>query len=169
VNPFDFAFDRTMDFEGRVTHLDKDDPGGQTCWGISRNAFPHWAGWKLVDSRETHIPEAIVKDFYKSVFWNRAKLDLFKWDEMKIQFFDANVMGTRAIHVLQGLVGAEVDGIMGLKTVDAVNMQDGDSLVDKFLTRRAAFYEDRIKASPVMVKYRKGWLKRCSRSEYKTA
>ena len=36
-------------FEGNYSN-DKDDPGGETYKGISRNMNKDWEGWKIIDS-----------------------------------------------------------------------------------------------------------------------
>ena len=36
-------------YEGNYSN-DKDDPGGETYKGISRNMNKDWEGWKIIDS-----------------------------------------------------------------------------------------------------------------------
>ena len=50
-------FNWLMVWGGRVVHNDHRDPGGQTCWGISRRYHPGWPGWQLVDAGTTSVPD----------------------------------------------------------------------------------------------------------------
>lgn len=161
---FDRAFTRTMDFEGRVTHHDPQDKGGQTHWGISRVNWPNWVGWSLVDEGVT-VPEYMVKNFYNSHFWEPANCDQYKNEELSLQVFDWFVnAGSRALKALQALVGEVQDGNIGPKTLEAIHKQEADPLVDAYLARRRAFYHELVDKNPVNGKFINGWLKRCERS-----
>ena len=158
------AFNRTMDFEGRVVENDPHDQGGQTFWGISRNSFPEWPGWDLVDSG-LEVTEEVIQDFYLHQFWIPALCELYENDELSIQVFDWNVnSGARAIKTLQTLLGLEADGKVGPLTLSAIKSQDKGILVDKYLISRVAFYNDLVARRPDNKRYLKGWVKRCVRS-----
>jgi lysozyme family protein len=74
----------TKKFEGGYNH-DPDDAGGETFRGISRNNWPRWAGWPLIDKAkaagaktgdlidarfadDTEM-DVLVLDFYRDNFW----------------------------------------------------------------------------------------------------
>lgn len=50
-------FEWLMGHESRAITNDPRDPGGQTCWGISRRYHPTWPGWRMVDAGTTSGPE----------------------------------------------------------------------------------------------------------------
>ena len=60
---FDSAFTKLLGHEGGyVCH--KDDPGGETCWGISKRSYPHEDIKNLTQER--------AKQIYKRDFWGPA-------------------------------------------------------------------------------------------------
>ena len=91
---FDDAWKKTLDWEGIWSNRIDDGP---TLYGISRNYWPNWPGWLIVDGllRNTRKdPEEILKteyekgemlydlirEFYRVNFWDRKNLD--KVDEI---------------------------------------------------------------------------------------
>jgi len=54
----------TLDLEGGYSN-DIDDAGGETYAGISRNNFPDWYGWTIIDDLkdEINFPKNIDSDF----------------------------------------------------------------------------------------------------------
>lgn len=164
MNPdFNQAFQRTMDFEGRVLENVPGDTGGQTYWGISRNNFPNWAGWKLVDEGQMP-PEEVVKSFYISYFWAPPACDQYQTQELANQVFDAavNIGVGWAIKTLRDLIGAPHDGIpVGQTTLDLLEKQPEDRVASNFVSVRAARYQAIVNANPGDAKFLKGWLKRC--------
>jgi len=60
------------------------DTGGETYRGISRNNFPNWKGWAIVDRFKPLKDEQIISDdqldilihiFYNENFWATNKLE----------------------------------------------------------------------------------------------
>lgn len=115
-------------------------------------------------------------------YWNRWKADTI--NDQKI----ANILvdwvwasGSHGIKIPQRLLGVNVDGIVGPKTIEAVNFADPQSLflaiydervkfINNIVERSVSEYEKKIgrKATePELLKYtqkrfRKGWLNRLS-------
>jgi len=81
---FDISFDKTIAAEGGYSN-NAADKGGETYKGISRNNFPDWRGWNLIDNCKKRVgtsPEALnkelagnfplqqdVRTFYVEKFW----------------------------------------------------------------------------------------------------
>jgi lysozyme family protein len=51
---FKQAHSIVMNNEGGYAN-DPSDRGGETYKGISRNNFPNWKGWKLIDLHKLHV------------------------------------------------------------------------------------------------------------------
>lgn len=82
------AYAHTAAFEGGYANV-SGDTGGETYKGISRNNWPKWKGWSLIDAhkkagnrtaasinaRFNKDPEmtALVEEFYYVQFWNKIK------------------------------------------------------------------------------------------------
>jgi len=102
-------------FEG-IYSFDKDDNGGETYFGISRNSFPNWIGWKIIDSTKNapHFLEILkanldlerlVFDFYYSNFWTAMKCDVLP-EFLSTELFELSVnVGTnKATKIVQTAV-----------------------------------------------------------------
>lgn len=110
---FDTAFERLIGHEGGyVNH--PSDPGGETRYGISKRSYPgeDIAGMTL----------ARAKEIYRRDFWGPAGCDAVP-PGIRFDLFDFAVnSGTRtAIRALQRCVGAHPDGVIGPKTLQAIN------------------------------------------------
>ena len=152
---FDAAFDYAMGFEGwSALTDDPDDPGGLTKYGISKVNHPE------VDVANLTLEGA--KAIYKKMYWNAIKGDQIASGRVAIKFFDMAVnMGTnRATKMVQEALGdmgcsVAVDGMMGPKTLEALNGVDDDVLFVFLVPLLEAFYRGLGKP-----KYIKGWLRR---------
>ena len=85
---FDKALAHTLQFEGGYAN-DPADSGGETYKGISRNNWPSWPGWKLIDEAKVQghrsakainhffanhaAMAALISDFYNHQFWEKTK------------------------------------------------------------------------------------------------
>ena len=123
---FDIAFEKTLKLEGGYKlHTVKGDRGGMTFAGISRNAWPDWTGWQLIDGGETSGAriEAMVQSFFKSNFWDPVKGDEIGFQRVADVIYDFAVNSglDPAVRCVQMITGAKVDGIFGQKTFSKLN------------------------------------------------
>ncbi len=81
---FQLALEHMLKFEGGYAN-DRDDSGGETFKGVSRNNWPKWPGWALIDkvkaagARTARLINAcfdrneemdsLVAEFYRANFW----------------------------------------------------------------------------------------------------
>ena len=152
---FDAAFNYTMPFEGwSACTNDPDDPGGLTKYGISKVNHPE------VDVANLSLEGA--KAIYRKHYWNPIKGDQIASGRVAIKFFDMAVnMGVKqATKLVQEALGdmgcsVAVDGVMGSKTLEALNGVDDDVLFVFLVPLLEAFYRGLGKP-----KYIKGWLRR---------
>lgn len=148
MSNFDVFIERVLDHEGGYVH-DPRDPGGETQWGISKRAFP-WVNIKILTRKQ-------AIELYREHYWNRAHCDEFP-EAIQFQILDAAVnhgIGN-AIRWLQRAVGAADDGIVGPRTIAAVNDSEASDVVLAFNAERLDFY---TKLSTWNV-YGKGWVRR---------
>jgi len=133
---FDEVFERTIGHEGGYVNNPK-DPGGETNWGITiatarANGF--------TNSMKS-MTRAHAKEIYRVAFWNRAKCDQFT-GAISYQIFDAAVnhgIGN-AIRMLQRAVGVLDDGLVGSKTLAAIQKRTLDDVLVLFIAERLEFY-----------------------------
>lgn len=131
---FDKAFEMLIGHEGGYSDNPKDPgnwTGGKvnvgilkgTKYGIAANTYPE------EDIKNLTLERA--KFLYKRDYWDAAKIDRLP-DAVRFDTFDAAVNSgvNRAIRFLQLAVGVNDDGLLGPKTVAAVNAID-PQLLDK--------------------------------------
>lgn len=145
---FDLAFERLIGHEGGyVDH--KDDPGGETKFGIAKRSYP-----------AEDIPNltlARAKEIYKRDFWNAVKGDQLPYP-IAFEVFDAAVnhgVGT-AVRLLQKAIGVSTDGILGPVSLATAQAMDPARFKARFNGQRLQFYTD----LPTWASFGKGWVRR---------
>lgn len=170
---FKIAFGITNNNEGGYAN-DPDDHGGETFAGVSRNNFPNWSGWMLIDSyKQTHGTEGInslltdpqmrsfIENFYKVNFWNVNKLDYFNDQQIANNVYDFGVNSDtgRAAKALQLILKVQVDGIIGIGTLGALNASNAVTVYNDYNDWRRQFYIN-LSNQPRQAKFLKSWLSR---------
>lgn len=147
MDHFSRAIDITLKLEGEYTN-NIQDPGGETKFGISKKAHP-----ELDISRLTRTD---AETLYKRNYWNPLKCDSIAWP-MCLYLFDMGVNSgnMQAIKTLQKTLNIEVDGFVGLQTVDTANRASQDT-ISRYLTARVFFYQ----SLSSYAHFGKGWIKR---------
>lgn len=109
---FDEAFEKVIGHEGGyVNHVD--DPGGETKFGITKRSYPQ------EDIKDLTLERA--KEIYRRDFWGPAGCEAVPvW--LRFDLFDMaiNAGKKRAIQTLQRAVGETPDGVLGPRTLQAV-------------------------------------------------
>lgn len=122
---FQTAFSKILKSEGGISN-DPDDSGGFTAFGISRNNWPGWAGWKLIDKgiRTGFELESSVKIFYKSNFWDKIGGDNLKNQNIANLLVDSAVNEgvTPAIKRAQGIVNLSQTGKVTPELITKLNL-----------------------------------------------
>lgn len=142
---------------GYVDH--KSDPGGETKYGISKRSYPN------VDIKNLTIARA--KQIYFNDFWSPYKYDQIINDAIATKLFDTsvNVGPKRAFRFMQQALNQMgkslvADGIMGDKTVEAINAVDNFVLLNVYRSVQAEYYKGLVAADPKKAVFLKGWLRR---------
>lgn len=157
---FDEAFRRLIGHEGGYS-IDSKDPGNWTGgkvglgrligtkFGLAANTYPN------LDIKNLTLAQA--KEIYKKDWWDKLGANgmhsaiVFQlWD------FAINAGKKRAIMELQQVAGVTSDGIIGPKTVTAVNALDLNDVLLSLTAERLKFYTS-LSTWPT---YGKGWTNR---------
>lgn len=132
---FDTAFDLLLRHEGGYSDH-PDDPGGKTRYGITE-AVARRAGFRG-DMRE--LPLELAKQIYRQDYWAAVRADELPAG-VRYVMFDAAVNSgpPQAIRWLQRAVGVADDGVLGPRTLAAVEALSGDGLRAKLVAQRLRF------------------------------
>lgn len=168
---------------GYVNH--KNDRGGETVYGIARSRWADWEGWCIVDranrakfrsdkafteylDKDASLQEMVAR-FYKKNFWDRLRLDEVKSSKVQMLLFDFGVnMGTASIaKFAQICAGSVADGIVGPKTIAAINNTPEKQFAFQFLLEVVERYTYIINKNQSQMTFIKGWLNRAMGMYYK--
>lgn len=159
-----------LQWEGGFVN-DPDDLGGATNKGITIGTFTEYRRKKGLKAPTVNdlknISDAEWYDVFKSLYWDR-----WRADEIKNQSV-ANIVvdwvwasGVPGIKRPQKLLGVTADGLVGAKTITAINAAEPKELFDALKEDRAKFIDEKCKARPKNEKYRKGWMNRINAIRY---
>jgi len=133
---------------------DPKDAGGETNFGISKRAYPH------LDIKD--LPIVAAELIYWRDYWLKCKCDrLPNGLDLMVMDFAVNAGVSRASKVLQNIVGVKADGIIGSKTLNAVESHTSSvgairKTINEYYSLRQAHYES-LDTFPI---YGKGWSRR---------
>lgn len=150
---------------------DPDDPGGETYKGIARKMNSKWDGWTTIDmlKRQSGFPanldqdtdlQSAVENFYEVQFWDRISGSLITDQSVANSIFDfaVNAGTATSASLAQMVVGAESDGVIGPKSVEAINAFNTDHFLASFTVAKIARYINIVKKRPSSRKYFYGWV-----------
>ncbi len=141
------------------------DQGGPTNKGVTFNTFAVYCKRKGYPSptleRLKALTDEQAMDILKTLYWDR-----FRADDIDSQAI-ANILvdwlwgsGGTAIKHVQRIVGVADDGIMGPKTLRAINASCAHELFDKIWQTRKEFLYNIVERKPSQQVFIKGWMRR---------
>lgn len=172
MSEFNIALQKTLVHEGGYVD-DPDDPGDETYKGVARAMHSKWTGWELVDrhknrpgfpatlDKDAQLQEEIVR-FYQMNFWDALSGDRIENQTVADSVFDFAVNSGlhTAVALVQMVVGADVDGVLGSETLAKLNAFDPGYFLAAFTVGKIARYMAIIKNRPTSKKYLYGWVSR---------
>jgi lysozyme family protein len=150
VTSFDTAFADLIGNEGGYSNNPK-DPGGETMFGVTaRVARAHGYTGAMRD-----LPLSFARAIAKAAYW-----DPYRCDEMPaqvaFQVLDAAYNGGHPAQWLQQAAGVTADGVIGPKTIAAVNAAEPAALCARFVAYRLQYLTD----LPTWPTFGRGWARR---------
>lgn len=163
-----------LSFEGGyVNH--PNDKGGATNKGVTL------ATWRVngrdingdgkIDEEDLKLiteEEAIA--IMKKNYWDKLKADDIKSQSIANLIVDWGWGSgpVTAAKKIQRIVGAEADGIVGPKTIAAINAQDPEALFKKIHNERKLHFESIVRNDPSQQVFLKGWMRRLDSIQFKS-
>ena len=163
-------FDWLMGHESRTITNDPRDPGGQTCWGISRRYHPAWVGWRMVDTGTTSGPELAlaVSTYYRETYGSLWASVPERAREVAVDTA-VNMGHVYAVQCMQDAMNrlaastyVDVDGQIGPQTKAALKTVDPSALAYCMCAIRMAEYNRRARRDKSKQVWLAGWLNRVS-------
>jgi len=156
MSKFADAMLRVFEREGRFDN-DPDDPGGMTCWGISRRANPKWPGWEVVDKalaagEDLALHDVTLKvmagDLYEAKYWLPAGCAMIEDQRLAEYVFDIAV--NHGVSVAQDIWGQAYLPLLPF----------GELTFLRLILRRIIRYINIVTAKPSQAKFLLGWIRR---------
>lgn len=150
---------------------DPDDLGGATNKGITIGTYGEYRKRKGLPSPNVqdlkNLTEKEWYEVFKTLYWDR-----WRADEINSQSV-ANILvdwvwasGVHGIRRPQTILGVVPDGIVGAKTIAALNAAYPERLFEAIKADRTKFIDEICKVHPKNEKYRRGWMNRINALNY---
>lgn len=144
---------------------DKDDAGGATMVGVTIGTYAQYRRLRGLPSPSVNQLRAMTygewRDILKTMYWDRWRADRIVSQgiaEILVDWVWAS--GKYGITIPQRVLGVTVDGVVGPKTLAAVNQQNPAQFFARIMAERKAYIDRICTSRPVNNKYKRGWLRR---------
>lgn len=163
---YERAFGWVLQHEGGYVNL-KADPGGATNKGVTQKTYDAYrAGLGMPKQSVREIGEDEVAQIYREQYAKPIWFDrLPSGVDYALFDFAVNSGVSRAVKMIQGIVGVRQDGIMGNQTLAAIRAFGTASLILDLCDARLAFVR-RLKTWPT---FGRGWQKRIDQVRQRAA
>jgi len=145
---------------------DPQDKGGATMIGVTIGTFRTYCRYKGRGTASVQDLKNITykewRDVVHTLYWSKWKADLIEDQavaNMLVDWVWASGQGI-GIKRVQKILGVTADGIVGPKTLAAVNAANPAELVKKVYDARVAHFNAIVRNNPSQKKWLKGWLNR---------
>ena len=167
MDRFERIFDYLLRVEGGYSN-DENDKGGKTNWGITEEEARNF-GYK---GNMQDLTKDFAKNIYLKKYYLGNKLDKVVNDKVALSICDWAVNsgrnGTKNVQVaLNQINGSDlvVDGILGEKSLSALNKVDEVKFLEKYHDLQRRYYRSKVEADSTQEDFLAGWLNRVQRKE----
>lgn len=150
----------------RGYHCISGDNGGDTMCGVTLLTFKEWRQYNGQPTPTTDDLKALRYDEWLAIlrhyFWNRCKADRIDNNSIAVMMVDWCWLNdaTTAIRQMQSAFGLVTDGIIGAKSLAALNATPASEVFSRLETARERSYEKIVASRPSQKKFLNGWLNR---------
>jgi lysozyme family protein len=153
---FDRAVDLVLQHEGGFVQHPR-DPGGATKFGITRETLSRARGRRVSIDDVRRMTREEAASIYRWLYWDAVRADDLP-PGIDLVTFDLAVHSgpSRAVKMLQSVLGVAVDGIVGPQTLQAAWEADPADTIRRLIRNRLGFLS-RLAAWPT---FGRGWRRR---------
>ena len=152
---------------------DPNDRGGATNKGVTlstwRNVGYDKDGDGNIDVTDLKqlTDEDVMRRVLKPHYWDRWRADEITSQSIANMLVDwVWCSGAYGIKIPQRILSLKIDGIVGAKTLSAVNSRDPRELYDELRNEREEFLRRIVKNNPTQKKFLRGWINRINAIRY---
>jgi lysozyme family protein len=168
VDTFHKALEYTFKNEGGFSNI-KEDKGGATNFGITRETLSKWRKYEVSPSQVEHMKRDEAEAIYKAWYWDAINLSKIENEHVAIALFDRAVLNGLAgvsRHVRVVLGRGERDGGDASnfnKEIEEINQTNPVAFVMRLADRCEAKHRAHVAADPDQQRFLPGWLNRVNR------
>jgi lysozyme family protein len=164
MSRFEDCLARILKHEGGYVN-DPLDSGGRTNLGVTQRVWEEFVGHPVTEADMKALTPQKVGSMYKLKYWNPSYCEVLpKGLDYVVFDFAVNAGTGRSVKTLQQAIGCVADGVIGPKTMAAINDANPKDLITKFSDARADFYQGIVTRKPDQARFIKGWLNRVEES-----
>lgn len=160
-----------LEYEGSDYEDHPEDPGGPTKFGITIYDIANREGISHVNIKKNwtklkNLVKSLTKEqalkIYKTKYWDKVKGDqLPSGIDCIICDHGINAGPSKSIRIAQEVLGIEIDGRLGPKTLESLKKAEPKKFIAEFSEGRRNYY----KSLPHFKTFGKGWLNRVNKCE----
>lgn len=148
------------------------DRGGATMCGVTLTTFKEYRRSKGLTAPSIEMLKRLDYDTWhdilKTLYWDRWKADRIANESVAIMLVDwCWASGVIGIKRPQRLLGVTADGIVGPKTLAAVNNADQATLFERLMADREKHFSEIVARDASQKRWLKGWLNRIHSIKFK--
>jgi lysozyme family protein len=164
MSRFEDCLARILKHEGGYVN-DPLDSGGRTNLGVTQRVWEEFVGHPVTEADMKALTPEKIAPMYKLKYWNPSYCEVLpKGLDYVVFDFAVNAGTGRSVKTLQQAIGCVADGVIGPKTMAAINDAEPKDLIAKFSDARADFYQGIVARKPDQARFIKGWLNRVEES-----
>lgn len=156
----------------RGYHCIAGDAGKDTMCGVTIGTFTEWREQQGKPRPSVADLKALKYDEWlailKHVFWDRCKADQINNASIALMMVDWCWLNgaTTAIRQMQAAFGLATDGIIGVKSLAALNGSPAATIFSRLKTARLRSYDKIVAARPSQMRFYQGWVNRTNSIEF---
>lgn len=156
----------------RGYHNIKGDSGKDTMCGVTIGTFREWREQQGKPGPSVADLKALTYDEWLAIlrhtFWDRCKADQIANASIALMMVDWTWVNgaTTAIRQMQAAFGLATDGIIGQKSLAALNASPAATVFSRLKTARLRSYDRIVAARPSQRKFLAGWQNRTNSIKY---
>lgn len=158
---FDKAFEEVIGVEGGYSNH-PDDRGGPTNYGITQDVLASYRGKPVTANDVKNLSLQEAKLIYRARYWNPLGCDQIKSGIIASLLFDQGVNRgiSAAAKTMQMILNVTADGMIGPKTIEALNAKADKNLAVAFIFASQESYARIVQNNPSQAVFLVGWLRR---------
>lgn len=151
---------------GYVNH--PNDKGGCTNMGVTISTFRQYYGRNKTCEDLRKLTEEQWQYIFKKGFWDRIQGDKIECQSVANMIVDyVWASGVYGIKYVQKLLGVSADGLIGSKTLQAINSYPSSKeLFERIRQRRLDHFDAIVKNNPSQKVFLKGWKRRVNSMDW---